>query len=57
MQDAGWAELGRDTADPSADRDGALDLLNQKECCMGCMERGLTHPVVRRLRRRAVLSA
>jgi len=55
MQNAGWIELGKGDADPSADRDSALDVLNQADCCRGCLERGLTHPVVRRLRRRAGL--
>ncbi len=55
MQDAAWADLGKSPLDPSADHDAALDLLDQKDVCMGCLERGLAHPVVRRLRRRAGL--
>jgi hypothetical protein len=57
MQDAAWGELVKSYADPSADRDVALDLLDQKETCTGCLECGLAHPVVRRLRRKVGLSA
>jgi len=52
MQDAGWAELGKS---PAGDPDGALDLLDQRDTCSACLERGLAHPVVRRLRRTAGL--
>lgn len=56
MQDAGWRELGKNHADPSADHEAARELLDQTETCIRCLERGLAHPVVRRLRRREGLT-
>ena len=48
IQDAAWRVIGRGFHDPELP--DALALLDAKDVCMGCLDRILTHPTVRRCR-------
>ena len=55
LQGAAWRVLGRAVDDPELPE--ALELLDAKDVCKGCVDRILTHPTVRRLRTRKGVAA